>query len=436
MKNKLNPILTFDKKSPTATSLGSPSARDFPPHRLSPDSRLPPPAGPTSLPLRTSILEEPERFTQTPSNSAVSPHPGPYSVSSRDPRSPGGNSDDYSLRRRLSRTNSTSQPDDSAASPRGYYDDGREDVEIPETSSLRRLRIDDASREYYVAGLKRRASSPPGDDQILHSMGSQGDLRRRDLSRGSPTPRLAAMPKGSGSSASSNGRSGSFTSTFSVGAPPGAAGVGSYGRRSPIGRSPSGASSVGAEQNANAPYAIISPSPRGSMSRAPHQRTISESRPVAPPRKVGEATKANGQRMPGFILMCECCPKKPKKFETMEELAYVLYHCCRQRAESPTNMSLARTRQRSSMSARSAATALRTRTRRSATKTAYMCDGTAGAARRSRTTARLSTRAPAGRARRTPADTAGATSLAPGRRGRAGSVARRRTRTGTSGPST
>lgn len=323
MKNKLNPILTFDKKSPTATSLGSPSARDFPPHRLSPDSRLPPPAGPTSLPLRTSILEEPERFTQTPSNSAVSPHPGPFSHSSRDPRSPGGNSDDYSLRRRLSRTNSTSLPDDSAASPRGYYDDGREDVEIPETSSMRRLHIDDASREYYVAGLKRRASSPPGDDPMLHSMASQGDLRRRDLSRGSPTPRLAAMPKGSGSSISSNGRSSSFTSTFSVGAPPGAAGVTSFGRRSPVGRSPSGASSVGAEQNANVPYAIISPSPRGSMSRAPHQRTISESRPVAPPRKVGEATKANGQRMPGFILMCECCPKKPKKFETMEELAYV-----------------------------------------------------------------------------------------------------------------
>ena len=206
----------------------------------------------------------------------MSPHPGPFSLSSRDPRSPGGNSDDYSLRRRLSRTNSTSQPDDNAASPRGYYDDGREDVEIPETSSLRRLRIDDASREYYVAGLKRRASSPPGDDPMLHSMASQGDLRRRDLSRGSPTPRLAAMPKGSGSSVSSNGRSSSFTSTFSV----------------------------------------------GSMSRAPHQRTISESRPVAPPRKVGEATKANGQRMPGFILMCECCPKKPKKFETMEELAY------------------------------------------------------------------------------------------------------------------
>lgn len=327
MKNKLNPLHTFDNKSPT---MSSPSSRDFPPHRLSPDSRLPPPAGPISLPLRTSILEEPERFTQTPLNSAVSPSAGPFSLNSRDPRSPGGNSDvEYSLRRRLSgRTNSTSLPDDSAASPRGGYDtDVREDMEIAETSSMRRLRIDDASREYHVAGLKRRASSPPGDDSMLHTITSQGDLRRREPSRGSPTPRLTVTSQSSGSSVSSKDRSSSFTSTFSVGAPSSATSANSFGRRSPVARSPVDACSLGAEQNPKAPYAMISPSPRGSMSRGPHQRNISESRPVAPPRRVGEATKANGQRMPGFILMCECCPKKPKKFETMEELAYVLL-CC------------------------------------------------------------------------------------------------------------
>ncbi|MBE3043145.1 hypothetical protein IMZ48_11355, partial [Candidatus Bathyarchaeota archaeon] len=161
MKNKLNPLHTFDKRSPT---MGSQSA---PLRRLSPDSRLPPPAGPISLPLRTNILEEPERFTQTPLNSAVSPRAMPFSL-----RSPGGSSDvDYSLKRRLSgRTNSMTFPDDNAASPRGGYDtDAREDLEIAETSSLRRLRIDDASREYQVAGLKRRASSPPGDESMLHT---------------------------------------------------------------------------------------------------------------------------------------------------------------------------------------------------------------------------------------------------------------------------
>lgn len=331
MKNKLNPLHTFDNKSPTTQTLTSPSSRDFPPPRLSPDNRLPPPAGPISLPLRTSILEEPDRFTQTPLNSAVSPQAAPFSKSSLDPKSPGSNSDvDYPQRRRLSvRTNSTSLPDDSAVSPRGYDTDVREDAEIAETSSMRRLRIDDASREYHVAGLKRRASSPPGDEPMLHTVTSQGDLRRRELSRGSPTPRLAVTSKGSGSSASSKDRSSSFTSTSSIAGHSSSGSVNSFGQRSPIGRSP-----VEADQNAKPPFAVINPSSRGSVARASHQRTISESRPVAPPRRVGEATRPNGQRIPGFILMCECCPKKPKKFETMEELAYVL---CKSLTGDPFN---------------------------------------------------------------------------------------------------
>lgn len=315
MKNKLNPIRTFDK-SPTS-SIGPSSAQDHFPSRLSPEGRLPPLSVPVSLPFRTSILEEPERFTQTPLHSAVSPRLGPFSLSSRDPRSPGGNSDvDYSVRRRRSgRTNSTSLGEDSAASPRGGYELHSADSEIAETSSMRRLHLDE-SKEYHVAGLKRRASSPPGDDSMLHSMGSQSDLRRREPSRGSPTPRLAVHPKGSGSSVSSAGRSGSFASTFSVAAPSSATSVNSFGRRSPVHLSPGGGTDGGQG------YAI-NPSPRGSISRGTHQRNISESRQTASPRKITEVSKPNGQRMQGFMLMCECCPKKPKKFETLEELWYI-----------------------------------------------------------------------------------------------------------------
>ncbi|SPO05256.1 related to zinc finger protein [Cephalotrichum gorgonifer] len=318
MKNKLNPLRTFDNKSPTSAFPSSPSTRDYPPNRLSPESRLPPLSGPVSLPLRTAILEEPERFTQTPLNSAVSPRLGPFSLQSRAPRSPGDNSDvEFSLRRRLSGRTNSSIADDYAASPRGPSDDGREDTESAETSSMRRLRIDDQSREFHVAGLKRRASSPPGDEPMLHLMASQGDLRRRELSRGSPTPRLGVLPKGSGSSvSSSNGHSGSFTSTFSVAAPSTATSVNSFGRRSPVGRSLGSAPTSVPDQG---PYTTINVSPRGSMTR-PHQRRISETLPTAPPRKVGEPAKGSGQRMQGFILMCECCPKKPKKFETVEEL--------------------------------------------------------------------------------------------------------------------
>lgn len=309
MKNKLNPIKTFDR-SPTSCF----GPQDSSAGRLSPESRLPPLSVPVSLPYRTSILEEPERFTQTPLHSAVSPRLGPFSSNSRDPRSPGGNSDtDYSARRRRSgRTNSTSLGDESTASPRSGYELHGTDSEIAETSSLRRLHLDEP-KEYHVAGLKRRASSPPGDDSLLHSMGSQSDLRRRELSRGSPTPRLAVHPKGSGSSVSSAGRSGSFASNFSVAAPSSATSVNSFGRRSPVHLSSSAA------VDGTAGY-VLNPSPRGSISRGAHQRNISESRQTASPRKITEVTKANGQRMQGFMLMCECCPKKPKKFETLEEL--------------------------------------------------------------------------------------------------------------------
>ncbi|CAI4219635.1 unnamed protein product [Parascedosporium putredinis] len=61
MKNKLNPIKTFDR-SPTSCF----GPQDSSAGRLSPESRLPPLSVPVSLPYRTSILEEPERFTQTP----------------------------------------------------------------------------------------------------------------------------------------------------------------------------------------------------------------------------------------------------------------------------------------------------------------------------------------------------------------------------------
>jgi hypothetical protein len=326
MKNKLNPLHTFDSKTSPSQSLSPPSALDLSSHRLSPESRLPPLSTPTSLPLRGSILEEPERYTATPMSSTLSPRLPPFSSNSRSPRSPSGNSDvDYPLRRQLSvRTNSLSLPDESATSPRGPFDvDGREDAEIPETSSMRKLRIDDASRDVYVAGLKRRASSPPAEEPMLYTMASQGDLRRRELPRGSPTPRLGLLPKGSVSSVSPTGRGGSSTPTLSISGAAGTASGVSFGRRSPTRISPGGASVTGSEYNSGSPYSAISPSPHATTTRLPLPQTAKESRSMPTPRKVGETTKTNLARMQGFMLMCECCPKKPKKFDTLDELTYV-----------------------------------------------------------------------------------------------------------------
>jgi hypothetical protein len=175
------------------------------------------------------------------------------------------------------------------------------------------LRIDDL----HATGQKRRASSPPGDEPTLHGMSSQSDLfRQRNIaSRQSPMPRLG-IQQGSITSTISTSRSGS---NFSVASS--MTSMNSYGRRSPGGLSPGGMSPVGTEASCPSPYTTptSAASPRSSLARAPHQRNISQTQSLASPRKLNEASKANGAKMQDFY-MCECCPKKPKKFETQEEL--------------------------------------------------------------------------------------------------------------------
>ncbi len=69
----------------------------------------------------------------------------------------------------------------------------------------------------------------------------------------------------------------------------------------------------------NSPYTTpmsLTTSPRSSVARTPHHRTLSEqSRALSSPRKLTEIK----HKMQGFYL-CDCCPKKPKKVETAAEL--------------------------------------------------------------------------------------------------------------------
>jgi hypothetical protein len=94
----------------------------------------------------------------------------------------------------------------------------------------------------------------------------------------------------------------------------------SYGRLSPGGISPV------PTDGSDSPYVTslsLNPSPRGSLSRTNHQRTLSESRPLMTSRKLSDsinnAKQSNVPRMQGGFI-CECCPKKPKKFDSQEEL--------------------------------------------------------------------------------------------------------------------
>ncbi|GKU08915.1 unnamed protein product, partial [Fusarium langsethiae] len=79
-----------------------------------------------------------------------------------------------------------------------------------------------------------------------------------------------------------------------------------FGRRSPVGPSPGGISSTS-----------LNPSPRTSISRrgSIHSSTASGASTFG----ITEVQQPGGAKAQGFF-MCECCPKKPKRFESLEEL--------------------------------------------------------------------------------------------------------------------
>jgi len=92
----------------------------------------------------------------------------------------------------------------------------------------------------------------------------------------------------------------------------------SYGRLSPGGLSPV------PTDGSDSPYVTslsLNPSPRGSLSRPNHTRTLSETRPIMTSRKLSDGLghPKHTPKMQG-VFICECCPKKPKKFDSQEEL--------------------------------------------------------------------------------------------------------------------
>ncbi|KAL8970683.1 MAG: hypothetical protein Q9183_001402 [Haloplaca sp. 2 TL-2023] len=199
-------------------------------------------------------------------------------------------------------------------------------------------------------GTKRRASSPPPDSSHddkapLHSAGTgttattttTADLYHRNPqhqhpqqqqqqqyppSRASPVSRFGPQ-HGSVSSASSQGlRNGSYASS-------GARSVGSsltslspkHERLSPTSEYPIPQS----HPERDSPYITSHPSPRSSLSHAHPPPTSGKHSPAAAPRKMSaDASSApkqsNTPNLQAPMHICQCCPKKPKKFSTPEEL--------------------------------------------------------------------------------------------------------------------
>lgn len=242
-----------------------------------------------------------------------------------------------------SRFGSISTPgplDETSSQHRGSYDHSIfSDPEFGmEENGMRDLNIHDrspAESEDYLSGpkggLKRRASSPPseaaredrpttsGHTDLYHRRSQQMLVNRNCIgSRFQGTP-------GSSSTASSIGhRSGSVGSSF--GFSTAASSMTSYGGDQRL--SPNALSSLGeTESGPVSPYAAsrsLNPSPRGSLSRPQHERGLSHSDP-SQIRKMSTESMLHPRhnsvvsRIPGAYI-CECCPKKPKKFDSEEDL--------------------------------------------------------------------------------------------------------------------
>ncbi|KAF2721443.1 hypothetical protein K431DRAFT_303428 [Polychaeton citri CBS 116435] len=188
--------------------------------------------------------------------------------------------------------------------------------------------FDDAAK----AGLKRRASSPPRDvpreDRMsIASTTSQADLHRRpphgSFSRGSPVSRFFTNHSVASPASSYGPRHNSLGSSF--GLLSNASSVTSFGsgRVSPNALSPAVDSDLrpsivyNAAKAANPPVIPYTPQ---------HQHTSSSSssslgsQSVMRKMPTDSIMHSRNSSLSAGLYICECCPKKPKKFDTEDEL--------------------------------------------------------------------------------------------------------------------
>ena len=210
-----------------------------------------------------------------------------------------------------------------------------------EDGPMKNLDLNDRSPssldEIARAGTKRRASSPHREStreersSIGSAAGSRDLYHMRSVQqlpqRTSPIPKYQHPNHGSVSSASSYGPRGSLSSSYGLSIASSVTSLAS-GRLSPNPLSPlidpELASLYGGSKSLN-------PSPRGSLSVVERQRTLSESAQGS--AKMNSETEVlPHQGNIGFqgLLICDCCPKKPRKFATEEDLRFVPLHqhCC------------------------------------------------------------------------------------------------------------
>ncbi|KAF9244795.1 hypothetical protein DTO006G1_7541 [Penicillium roqueforti] len=250
--------------------------------------------------------------------------------------------DQGSFRRRYRGT--TPQREDSISLPsrsnRGSYDQGVfSDIEgefsADEPAPPRQFILREPTPPYPDSrqGMKRRASSPPrepisDDRHTLHIATSNGDLSQRRLSGHPFTNTLSVNPNypasqrtlSTGSSLSIR-TSGSYSSTLSIGGSS-MTSLSPYDRPSPGGFSPSSDLDTFHEKS------ILNPSPPAALSHATLPRFPGPAS-LEPPAtdSTGKMSVPTIMSLPkpatpkiGGLFICDCCPKKPKKFDSPDGL--------------------------------------------------------------------------------------------------------------------
>lgn len=190
----------------------------------------------------------------------------------------------------------------------------------------------DAGRQH---GMKRRAMSPPrelatDESSVIHRAKSQSDLSQRRTSGlpylGGTSPAPWYSPSGSFSplSTGSHRTTASFGSStsFSISGSS-MTSLSSYDRFS-MGGSPLSEGDIPDNKplNPNLGGSLFN----GVPSSGPYSGLSSPSdiKPGYSPQRVSLQSPLSGTQInenkPGVLYVCECCPKKPKKFETKEQL--------------------------------------------------------------------------------------------------------------------
>jgi hypothetical protein len=352
----------------------------------------------------------------TASSGGVSPRSKPAWTGYRSPSvessapSTGIDHDTYSSRRRPGTT--TPQSEDTFSFHNRYHRTSQEQNVFPEPegeddSDQFRHILDDRtpngpdsmSRHH---GMKRRASSPPREpvsdsrQHTLHKATSNGDLAQRRTS-GHPftnhaSPGSRYVPSHGSMSSISSASYRTSTSSFgsSVGLSVGGSSMtstSSYDRISSGGLSPQSDGDHFYEKQQGAGGSLNSIQ----APRAPYNNSA-DAKPILPSRKLSmqsTMTNSKGIKLVGLYI-CDCCPKKPKRFDTEAELRYVLV-LSNSDTEANTILRLGRTSQRSNTRASIATIDSRTRTRQSDTKTPFICDAIHGHARHFLVSRQLST---------------------------------------------